>query len=100
MTLDHKRHVRLYIGIFAALAVLTVVTVGVSTLPLAAAAGIAAALLIAIVKGSLVASFFMHLAWEKKIIFALLVFTLLFFLILLFLPLLTNQGNVVSQDVS
>jgi caa(3)-type oxidase subunit IV len=81
-----RRHVKVYYAVFAALAVLTVVTVMVSYLHLAAALAILAALAIATVKGSLVASFFMHLAGEKKIIFWILLLTIVFFLVLLILP--------------
>ena len=67
-----KRHVRLYIAVFAALLVLTVVTVAASRLSTGVATGIVIALTIATVKASLVGGFFMHLAWEKRPIYALL----------------------------
>ena len=67
-----QKHVRLYIGVFAALMVLTVVTVAASRLNAGVVTTIVVAMIIATVKGSLVASFFMHLAWEKRSIYALL----------------------------
>ncbi len=67
-----KKHVRIYIGVFAALMVLTVVTVAASRLDAGVATTIVIAMTIATVKGSLVGSFFMHLAWEKRSIYALL----------------------------
>jgi caa(3)-type oxidase subunit IV len=47
------------------------------------------ALLVAIIKGSLVACYFMHLISEKKLIFAVLGLTAVFFLALLSLPVFT-----------
>ena len=67
-----EKHVRIYIGVFAALMVLTAVTVAASRLDAGVATTIVIAMTIATVKGSLVASFFMHLAWEKRSIYALL----------------------------
>ena len=67
-----KKHVRMYIAVFAALMVLTVVTVAASRLTTGVATGIVIALAIATLKGSLVGSVFMHLAWEKREIYALL----------------------------
>ncbi|MCH7908859.1 MAG: cytochrome C oxidase subunit IV family protein [Candidatus Hydrogenedentes bacterium] len=67
-----KKHVRAYIAVFVALLVLTVLTVAASSLTTGVAASIVIALTIAAVKGSLVGSFFMHLAWEKRAIYALL----------------------------
>lgn len=81
-----RHHVKVYVRVFVALAFLTVVTVAVSYvhMPLAAAVGVA--LLIAAIKASLVASFFMHLASERKIILAILALTMFFFLFLLLYP--------------
>lgn len=85
---ESKIDLRIYIGVFFALMVLTVVTVAASSLQLATTLAITVALIIAVVKGSLVASFFMHLIHEKKWIFFSLVLTFAFFLFLIFLPLL------------
>ncbi len=75
-----------YIRVFAALAALTVVTVGVSYLRLPITIAIVVALSIAIVKSSLVAGFFMHLISEKKIILLILVLAFFFFIFLLTYP--------------
>lgn len=75
-----KKHVRVYIMVFAALAVLTVVTVAVAYLDLSIWPALILALLIASVKGSLVGAYFMHLAGEKKIILATLLLTAAFFI--------------------
>ena len=51
--------------------------------------GVTLALLVASIKGSLVACYFMHLISEKKLIYAVLALTVAFFIVLLFLPILT-----------
>lgn len=91
MTMEHapeeiKKHVKIYISVFAALMALTVLTVAVSYLHLPLHKAILAALAIASIKASLVALFFMHLISEKQIIFAVLALTFIFFLILLLTP--------------
>ena len=63
---DHKKHIRTYIMVFVSLAVLTAVTVWAASFEFTVAMGIVVALIIATFKGSLVASFFMHLVTEKK----------------------------------
>ncbi|MBI4432897.1 MAG: cytochrome C oxidase subunit IV family protein [Candidatus Omnitrophica bacterium] len=78
-------HVKIYIRVFAALAALTVLTVGVSYIKLPVMAAILVALFIATIKSSLVAAFFMHLANEKKIIYWILLPAVAFFLVLLVL---------------
>ena len=86
---DIDRHVRVYITVFVALMVLTVVTVAISRFHLPVPMAIAVALLVAIIKGSLVACYFMHLISEKKLIYAVLALTVAFFIALLALPVLT-----------
>ena len=81
-----KRHVKIYISVFAALAFLTLITVTVSYLKLPPLQAILVALTIATIKGSLVACFFMHLVSERQVIFSILIFTFIFFLGLLLLP--------------
>ena len=81
-----KRHVKIYICVFAALAFLTLVTVSISYVHLPTPQAVLVALLIASVKGSLVAAFFMHLISERQIIFCILALTVIFFFFLLFLP--------------
>ena len=79
-----QKHVKVYITIFAVLAVLTIVTVAVSYLELNTAMAITLALIIASVKAGLVGSYFMHLISEKKMIHAILVLTAVFFFFLMF----------------
>ena len=54
---------------------------------------VSVALLVATVKGSLVACYFMHLVSEKKLIYAVLVVTTAFFIALLALPILTHSNG-------
>jgi cytochrome c oxidase subunit 4 len=93
MTSDHAvdidRHVRVYITVFVTLMVLTIVTVAVSRFHLPVPIAVTVALLVAIIKGSLVACYFMHLISEKKLIYAVLALTAVFFAALLALPIFT-----------
>jgi cytochrome c oxidase subunit IV len=93
MTSDHAvdidRHVRVYITVFVALMVLTIVTVVVSRFHLPVPIAVTVALLVAVIKGSLVACYFMHLISEKKVIYAVLALTVVFFVALMALPIFT-----------
>lgn len=91
---DIDKHVRTYIMVFVALMVLTVVTVAVSYLDLSTGPAIALALVVATVKGTLVAGYFMHLLSEKKLIYAVLIFTAIFFLAVLVGPVLTDLDQI------
>lgn len=89
-----KKHVRAYIAVFVALMVLTIVTVTVSYLHLDVTAAVILALVIATIKGSLVAGYFMHLISEKKVIYIVLIFTVVFFIALMFLPIFSNSNSI------
>lgn len=93
---DLRKHVRTYVRIFAVLAVLTVVTVSVSYLHLPIAGALVIALLIASVKGSLVAGWFMHLVAERKPVYGILILTAFFFVFLLLWPML-DLGNGIGR---
>ena len=93
MSEDIKRHVKVYVRVFIALAVLTVVTVAVAEIEWSTGLAIIVGLMIAGHKASLVALFFMHLSSEKKLIYSTLLITVLFFFVLLFLPLLTSMDT-------
>ena len=90
---DIDRHVRVYITVFVALMVLTIVTVAISRLHLSVPVAVTVALLVATIKGSLVACYFMHLISEKKLIYAVLVLTVVFFAALLALPVVTHSSG-------
>lgn len=81
-----RKEVRRYLIVLGALAVLTLITVGISRLQLPTSQAIALGLAVATIKGSLVAAFFMHLISERKLIFAVLLFTVFFFGMLLWGP--------------
>ena len=69
---DNRQHhgppVHTYYLIFGCLAVLTVVTVAVSRIHMPVAAAVTVALLVAISKASLVATFFMHLKYDARVL--------------------------------
>lgn len=89
-----QKHIRNYIMVFGALAILTVITVGASYLQVGVVSAIVIAVIIATVKGSLVASIFMHLLSEKKFVYILLGVTALLFLVLMFVTLFTVNDQV------
>ena len=93
MSEDVQAHIKLYYKIGAALLVLTVVTVAVSYINFAVPLAIVMALVIAVTKGSLVASYFMHLIGERKSIYAALLLTAFFFLVLIFIPILGHTNT-------
>ena len=103
MTSDHTaadidRHVRVYITVFVSLMALTIITVAISYLHLPLPMAVTVALLVATVKGSLVACYFMHLVSEKKLIYAVLGLTAVFFVVLLALPVVTvHNGYWIHQ---
>lgn len=68
----HIASVKFYVGIFSALVLLTLATIGVSYIQLAGELNLVAAILIATMKASLVVMFFMHLRYETR--FNILVF--------------------------
>ena len=92
--IDLKKHVRAYILVFVSLMVLTLVTVAVSRFHLPVHQAIAVALIIATIKGSLVACYFMHLISEKKLILWVMALTVLFFLVLLWIPTATVADRI------
>jgi cytochrome c oxidase subunit 4 len=95
-----KKHVRVYVTVFIALMALTIVTVAVSYLHLSTGPAVIVALLIAGIKGSLVAGYFMHLISEKKVIYAALIITAIFFIALMFLPLFAHSDPIIYKSVS
>jgi cytochrome c oxidase subunit 4 len=95
---DIDKHVRVYIMVFAALMVLTIVTVAVSRFHLPVPLAVTVALIVAIIKGSLVACYFMHLISEKKLIYAVLAITVVFFAALIALPVFTTSNTFGIHD--
>ena len=97
MTTDHAadidKHVRIYISVFVALMVLTIITVAISRVHLPIPIAVTVALIVATIKRALVACYFMHLISEKKMIYAVLLVTAAFFVALLALPVLTHSDG-------
>jgi len=91
---DVRKSVKTYFVIFGALMALTIITVGVSYVHLAIAFAVVVALVVATIKGSLVAMYFMHLLHERKVIYWVLMLTVIFFVFLMFVPLLTNHDRI------
>ena len=94
---DHdsiKKSIRSYMMIGAALFVFTGITVAVNQIHLAVPMAITVALIIATMKGSMVASIFMHLSHEKKWIYGSLILTVIGFTILMLVPSLTIGDNI------
>lgn len=97
---DVRRSVKLYLGVLFALAVLTCLTVYVAHWRFASLVGaIAIAMVIASVKGSLVASVFMHLMHEKRVIFVILALTFFFLIFLLLWPAMTSTNDMIHGVV-
>ncbi len=94
-----KKHTWIYFTVFGGLAMLTVLTVAVASLEMAVGLGVTVAMIIAGLKGSLVASFFMHLISEKRVILVVLIFTFIFFVLLIAFPLTDFLDNVGMPNV-
>jgi cytochrome c oxidase subunit 4 len=88
-----RKHIRTYLMIGGLLFVFTVITVLANQVDLAVPAAITVALIIAAIKGSMVAAVFMHLSNEKKWVYGSLLLTVLFFIVLIFIPLFTTYDT-------
>ena len=89
-----KKSVRTYFMVGAALFVFTVITVAVNQVHLAVPLAITVALIIATIKGSMVAAIFMHLSNEKKWIYGALILTVIGFIVLMSVPYLTVSDGI------
>ena len=78
----------------AALFVFTVITVAANQVHLAVPLAITVALIIATMKGSMVAAVFMHLSHEKKWIYGALLLTVIVFIVLMSVPLFTIMDTI------
>jgi len=95
---DLGHHITNYRNVFIYLLIGTALTVGASYVEFSVKDSIAGAifvgLLIATIKGYLVAANFMHLNSEKKMIYWILMLTVFFLVLLLFIPLLWNLNSL------
>ena len=82
---DIQKEVKKYMAVFGGLLVLTVTTVLASNFRIGVTLGIIVALIIAIIKGGLVACNFMHLSSEKRTVYMVLILTVIFFAAMLLL---------------
>jgi caa(3)-type oxidase subunit IV len=89
-----RNSIRTYLMIGAALFVFTVITVAVNQVHLAVPAAITVALIIASMKGSMVAAVFMHLKAERPWIYGALILTIVGFLVLMTVPLFTQMDSI------
>ena len=89
-----KKAIRTYGIVGGLLLVFTAITVAVNQVHLAVPFAITVALIIATIKGSMVASIFMHLSHEKKWIYGALILTVVFFVVLIMLPNLTVSDTI------
>ena len=94
---DIDQHVRIYIMVFVTLMALTLITVAVSYLHLPLSMAIVVALLIASIKGSLVACYFMHLISERRLIMVVIGITVSTVVGLLLLPVLSHADRVETE---
>jgi caa(3)-type oxidase subunit IV len=89
-----KKSIRSYGIVGGLLLVFTAITVAVNQVHLVVPLAITVALIIAAMKGSMVAAVFMHLSHEKKWIYGALLLTVVFFIVLLFVPLATVSDTI------
>ncbi len=89
-----RKTVRGYMMVGAALLVFTAITVAANQLHFAVPVAITVALVIATMKGSMVAAVFMHLSHEKKWIYGALLLTLVFFIVLMCVPMFTLMDGI------
>src|SRR3954465_6619752 len=89
-----QKSVRKYFTIGAGLLVFTGITVAASYLNLAVPAAITVALIIAAMKGSMVASVFMHLSHERRWIYGALLLTVAGFIVLMLVPMFTMMDGI------
>jgi cytochrome c oxidase subunit 4 len=93
----HAVPLRLLVGVYAALLVLTVLTVAVTRVDLGPL-NIWMALFIAVIKGGLVALYFMHLRWDSPFNGMILIAALLFVAIFIGIAVLDSREYQVNYE--
>jgi cytochrome c oxidase subunit 4 len=89
-----KSSIRQYMMVGGMLLVFTAITVAANQVHLAIPIAITVALIIATMKGSMVAAVFMHLSHERRWIYGALLLTVIFFIVLMSLPVFTTMDNI------
>lgn len=82
--MSHGTDPRNYTKVLIALLVLTVLTVGLSLVPMGTAGNVTVGLLVAVIKASLVVLIFMHLKFEQRWWSIFVIFPLVLVMIILF----------------
>ena len=96
-----EKHIRQYLIVFVSLMVLTVATVLASRIRLGVTGGIILAMIIAGLKGTLVAGVFMHLfSDKKKLIYIVLIYTGIFLLVLFLLTSFSFSNSLNINDMA
>jgi len=90
-TEEMLKHIKIYLVVFVALAVLTLVTVWAAYIHVAEWAHLTIALSIATVKAGLVVAFFMHLISEKKLIYSVCILTVFLFISMLTITVMSSS---------
>jgi cytochrome c oxidase subunit 4 len=94
----HVMPVRLLIGVWAALMVLTIITVAVTSVDLGARVNLIVAMAIATVKAGLVCTYFMHLRWDRP--FNILVFLGSLLFVSLFISMTLFDKSEYEPDIT
>jgi caa(3)-type oxidase subunit IV len=79
-----QKSVRGYMMVFVMLMIFTIITVAVARIDFTVPVAITVALIIAAMKGSMVAAVFMHLNHERRWVYGTLILTAVFFVVLLY----------------
>jgi cytochrome c oxidase subunit IV len=95
-----RKSIRTYWMIGGALFLFTVITVAVNQVHLAIPLAITVALIIATIKGSMVAAVFMHLSHEKMWIYGALILTVVGFIILMTVPSFTVHDSIGTPNAA
>lgn len=96
----HVTPMKLLIGVFAALVVLTVVTVAVRSIDLGGQMNLVVAMIIASIKAGLVVTYFMHLRWDRTFNVLLFLSSLLFMILFLAMALTDRQEYQPNIDMA
>jgi cytochrome c oxidase subunit 4 len=93
----HTTPLSLLIGILAALLVLTVLTVSVTSVDLGSQGNLVVAMIIATIKAGLVVTYFMHLRWDR--LFHLILFLTSVLFLILFLSMSITDRSEYDRDL-
>jgi len=95
--LAHVTPVKLLVGVFGALTILTILTVVVTSIDLGSQGNFVIAMIVATVKAGLVMAFFMHLYWDKKL--NALAFLGAFLFVMLFIGMALTDKSEYKPDI-